>query len=92
MKRQTWIDWREGMAFTDFHVGQSFCSPSRCLDDRLLPPPRRNSRQLRSQFENRIESGEMTIAEVLKQKSYATAMYGKWHLGHLPKFANQSRV
>ena len=29
---------------------------------------------------------EITIAEVLKQKNYATAAVGKWHLGHLPKF------
>ena len=28
----------------------------------------------------------MTIAEVVKQKGYATACYGKWHLGHHPKF------
>lgn len=28
----------------------------------------------------------MTLGEVVKQKGYATACYGKWHLGHHPKF------
>ena len=28
----------------------------------------------------------MTIAEVVKQKGFATAIYGKWHLGHKPRF------
>jgi arylsulfatase A-like enzyme len=28
----------------------------------------------------------VTIAEVLKQKDYATAAVGKWHLGHLPQY------
>ena len=28
----------------------------------------------------------MTLAEVVKQQDYATACYGKWHLGHHPKF------
>ncbi len=28
----------------------------------------------------------MTLAEVVKQKGYATAAVGKWHLGHLPPF------
>ena len=28
----------------------------------------------------------MTFAEVVKQKGYATACFGKWHLGHHPKF------
>src|SRR6185437_7265202 len=29
---------------------------------------------------------EKTIADVLKPRGYATAIYGKWHLGHLPPF------
>src|SRR5262249_50935475 len=33
-----------------------------------------------------IADTEMTIAQVLKTKGYATASYGKWHLGHHPKF------
>ena len=83
---------KEGMTFTDFHVGQSFCSPSRaalmtgCYPLRVGIPgnfgPSSNTG---------LNPDEMTIAEVLKQKGYATAMYGKWHLGHLPKFLPTSQ-
>ncbi len=35
---------------------------------------------------NGLNPEEMTIAEVLKQQNYATACFGKWHLGHQPQF------
>jgi arylsulfatase A-like enzyme len=34
---------------------------------------------------------EITLAELLKQKNYATGMFGKWHLGHLPKYLPTSQ-
>ncbi|MCH8924364.1 MAG: sulfatase, partial [Planctomycetes bacterium] len=33
-----------------------------------------------------LQKSELTIAEGLKSKGYATACFGKWHLGHLPQF------
>ena len=77
----------EGRLFTDFYVTQAVCSASRaglltgCYNVRVgimgaLGPKSRTG----------INSSEMTLAEVCKQKGYATACYGKWHLGHHRKF------
>ena len=77
----------EGMRFTDFYVAQPVCGASRaalltgCYPNRVgifgAPGPRTKIG---------INANEMTIAELLKQKDYATAIYGKWHLGHHKQF------
>ncbi len=78
---------REGMKFTDFYVSQAVCSASRaalmtgCYNVRVgiygaLGPKSKNG----------ISAQEVTLAELVKQKGYATAVFGKWHLGHHPKF------
>jgi len=78
---------QEGRVFTDFYVSQAVCSASRaslmtgCYNVRIgivgaLGPKAKHG----------IHADEMTLAEVCKQKGYATACYGKWHLGHHPKF------
>ncbi|HVV01529.1 MAG TPA: sulfatase, partial [Verrucomicrobiae bacterium] len=41
---------------------------------------------LRPHSEVGISSKEMTIAQVCKQKGYATAIFGKWHLGDALQF------
>ena len=78
---------REGRIFTDFYVTQAVCSASRaglvtgCYNVRvgILGA-------LTHRANHGINANEMTIAEVVKQKGYATACFGKWHLGHHPKF------
>jgi arylsulfatase A-like enzyme len=78
---------REGRIFTDFYVSQAVCSASRaslltgCYNVRLGILG-----ALTHRAEHGINASEMTLAEVVKQKGYATACYGKWHLGHHPKF------
>ncbi len=78
---------KEGTIFTDFHVGRSVCSPSRaalmtgCYPVRVGVPG-----NFGPGSKTGLSPDEVTIAEIVKQKGYATAMYGKWHLGHLPKF------
>src|SRR5262245_54534440 len=77
----------EGRRFTSFYVAQAVCSASRTA---LLTGcyPNRVSIQgaLAPQHNHGIHQDEMTLAEVLKQRGYATAIYGKWHLGHHPQF------
>lgn len=78
---------REGRLFTDFYVAQAVCSASRAA----LMTGCYNVRvgilgALAHQANHGISASEMTLAEVVKQKGYATACYGKWHLGHHPKF------
>jgi len=77
----------QGVRFTNFHVPQAVCSASRaglltgCYPNRIgihgaLVPTSNHG----------IADSEMTLAEVMKQKGYATGMAGKWHLGHHPQF------
>jgi len=77
----------EGRIFTDFYVTQAVCSASRaglmtgCYNVRvgILGA-------LSHRANHGINAAEMTLAEVVKQKGYAAACFGKWHLGHHPKF------
>jgi arylsulfatase A len=77
----------EGMKFTDFYVAAPSCTPSRaalmtgCYPQRVSLP-----NVIGPSAKIGINSVEQTIAEVLKSLGYATACYGKWHLGHHPKF------
>ncbi len=82
----------EGMKFTDFYVGRSFCTPSRAaLMTGCIPTRVGIGGNFGPKSTTGLNPDEMTIAEVLKQKGYATACYGKWHLGHLPKFLPPSQ-
>jgi arylsulfatase A-like enzyme len=78
---------REGVRFTDFYVAQAVCSASRAALLTGAYPNRIGI--LGALFPNSkvgIADRETTLAEVLKARGYATAIYGKWHLGHLPPF------
>ena len=78
---------REGTRFTDFYVGRSFCTPSRAaLMTGCIPTRVGIGGNFGPASKTGLSPDEVTIPEVLKQKNYATAMFGKWHLGHRPKF------
>ncbi len=77
----------QGMRLTDFYVGQGVCSASRaalltgCYPNRVgilgaLGPDSKIG----------ISPDEWTIAQLLKMRGYATAIFGKWHLGDRPEF------
>ena len=85
---------QQGMRFSAAYSPSPVCSPTRCsfqtgkspaqnrwtkaspiltaTDGRKLIPPMHSKN---------LSSGEITIAEMLKQAGYTTAHYGKWHLG-----------
>jgi arylsulfatase A-like enzyme len=77
---------RQGMRFTDFYA-QPMCGPSRAA---LLTGcyPVRNSLMFNHLPRARtgIHPNEITIADALKTRGYATAIVGKWHLGDAPQF------
>jgi arylsulfatase A-like enzyme len=77
----------EGIRLTNFYVAQAVCSASRAA---LLTGAYSNRVGILGALNHTAASGinpdEMTIAEVLKQRGYATAIYGKWHLGHHQQF------
>ncbi len=74
----------QGMKLTQFYVASPVCSPSRaalltgCYPKRvgmhkhvIFPP-----------YDYGLHPDEVTIADLLKSRGYATACFGKWHLGH----------
>jgi arylsulfatase len=78
---------KEGVKLTSFYSAQPICSASRagiltgCYPNRIgihnaLGPGSPIG----------INASEMTIAEMLKNIGYKTAIFGKWHLGDSPKF------
>ncbi len=81
----------EGMKLTQFYAAACVCTPSRAalLTGRL---PVRNGmcsdsrRVLFPDSQGGLPLDEITLAEALHTKGYATACIGKWHLGHLPQF------
>lgn len=81
----------EGQKWTNFYAAASVCTPSRAalLTGRL---PVRNGmmspvhRVLYPDSQGGLPASEITIAEALKTRDYATACIGKWHLGHLPPY------
>lgn len=77
----------DGVRLTSYYSAQAVCSASRagiltgCYPNRIgihgaLGPANTHG----------INESETTLAEMLKAIGYKTAIYGKWHLGHHPKF------
>ena len=77
----------QGRRFRNFHVAQPVCSASRAA---LLTGCYPNRIGIHGALGPRskvgISSNEMTLAELVKQKNYATAIFGKWHLGSERQF------
>lgn len=80
-----------GLQFTDGYSASSVCSPTRIalytgrhpgrlkggLQEPIGPPSRLDG----------IPTDHPTLASLLRDVGYETAMYGKWHCGYLPWFS-----
>lgn len=77
----------EGVRFKNFYVSQPVCSASRAS---LLTGCYANRLGIHGAYMPYVGKGlhpnEVTMAEMLKPLGYATAQYGKWHLGSEPDF------
>lgn len=77
----------QGVRLAHFYTAQAVCSASRaalltgCYPNRLGILGALNPRA-----QHGIHADEQTLAELVKSAGYATAIFGKWHLGHHPPF------
>ena len=83
----------EGRKLTSFYVTSGVCSPSRSSLMTSSYPRRvgihknpKGKSVLYPADSRGLHPDEITIAEVLKQRGYATGIVGKWHLGDQPEF------
>jgi len=74
----------EGIRFTDHYAGSTVCAPSRCC---LITGFHTGHAYIRGNFEVKpmgqkpLRAGTVTVAKLLKEAGYATALVGKWGLG-----------
>ncbi len=73
----------EGIRFTDAHSSSGVCTPTRytLLTGRYSWRGRLKRGVLQGYSPSLIESGRLTLPGFLRAQGYATAMFGKWHLG-----------
>jgi arylsulfatase A-like enzyme len=76
---------REGVVATDYYAPANLCSPSRAglLTGRYPVRTGLGYEVIMQQDDRGLPLTEVTIAKALKPAGYATALFGKWHLGHL---------
>lgn len=78
---------REGTVLTDYYAAANLCTPSRAglLTGRYPIRTGLAYEVILSNDARGLPLSEVTIAEALKPE-YATALIGKWHLGHVAPF------
>jgi len=78
---------KHGIRFTNYYAPQGVCTASRAG---LLTGCYPNRIGIEGAFLDKdtigLNKNEVTIAQMVKAKGYKTAIFGKWHLGHLEKF------
>ncbi len=72
-----------GMRFTDAHSGSAVCTPTRygVVTGRYSWRSRLKKGVLGGASTHLIDTERYTVADLMKDQGYHTAMIGKWHLG-----------
>lgn len=87
---------QKGMVFPNAYAAAGNCVPSRaCLMSGLYTPrhgmyavasttrgPRKEMKVVPVKHTKELAPGFVTMAEALREKGYATGIFGKWHLGN----------
>jgi arylsulfatase A-like enzyme len=68
----------EGIRFTGCYAGSTVCAPSRCT---LMTGYHTGHARIRGNAFVPLQPGDVTVAEILRQAGYTTAIIGKWGLG-----------
>src|ERR1041385_1165333 len=89
----------EGMRFTDFYTPAPVCTPTRAGIMTGRHPQRLGLMWIENESmrgdpavvlyarsRHGLAADEITMAQMLKGRGYATACVGKWHLGDAPEF------
>lgn len=77
---------REGLRFTQFYAGATVCAPSRSV---LMTGQHHGRTRVRGNAGRKnpiaqaLRSEDVTVAKVLQQAGYRTALIGKWGLGDI---------
>lgn len=73
----------EGISFTNGHCSDTVCTPSRygLLTGRYCWRTKKKTGVIKAEGNCLITDGRMTLASLLRDNGYNTAMVGKWHLG-----------
>jgi len=74
----------EGIRFTDHYAGSTVCAPSRCVLMTGLHTGHayvRGNRETKPMGQLPLKPDTVTVAKLLKQGGYTTALIGKWGLG-----------
>ena len=78
-----------GIRFTDFHSNGAVCSPTRAAFLTGCYQQRTGITDVVTAAKHRhtgLDLQETTFAEILKSAGYATALFGKWHVGYKPEY------